>query len=104
MFLSGCLALATYSLAIDHTTLEIEEYFDRIEIDTVTANVTFRHTTGVGSKIFCEEIKGQNHEIDVIDNTLTITQEKNEEWHNKALNHTKSFIVIAKKFLRNFLL
>lgn len=94
MLLSGCLAVATYSLVIENNSYKIEEDYDSIKIDTVTANVIFIHSANLESRVFCEELRGQNHTVEVIDGTLTITQQKNDKWYNKVLNYTQSHIIV----------
>ena len=91
---SGCFALATYNMIFENNSYDLEQDYHSIKIDTITANVTFIHSNTSQSKVFCNELKTQKHEVEVVDGTLTITQKKNEEWYGQVLNLTSSYIVI----------
>ncbi|MBE5736952.1 MAG: hypothetical protein E7348_00925 [Clostridiales bacterium] len=92
--LSGCFAITAYNMVAETNSYDIKDDYDKIKIDTLTANVTFTHSNTTESMVFCNEFKSQKHVVEVVDGTLTITQEKNQEWYGQVLDYTKSYIVI----------
>ena len=91
---SGCLAIVTYNAVVETSSYDIEEDYNNIDINAITANITFMHSNTSQSKVFYNGIVGQKHSVEVVNGTLTISQEKSEEWYDQILNYASSYIVI----------
>ncbi len=65
---------------------EISDAFTNIKFDIQTANVEFTPSTDGQTKVVCEEREKYPHEVEVVDNTLSIRFVDNVKWYEKVFN------------------
>lgn len=92
--LSGCLISSAFHAVVNQNTVELTKEFSDILIETQTATIDFRISDNGKNKVFCTELKGQEHKVEVFNNTLTIKQNVSKKWYDKLATHTKTYVVV----------
>ncbi|HQC55187.1 MAG TPA: DUF4097 family beta strand repeat-containing protein [Clostridia bacterium] len=85
IFLTIALVNKSKSAAIVTNTHDVDEPFNKLNIDLATAALEITVSADDKVKVICDEKEKVYHSVSVDDNTLKIKVEDKREWHEKLL-------------------